>query len=232
MVNDVVKNAALVPETLMSEMREKKFPVDDRQKLADAIRGAQVAAADRSDVVIDMKEADLARIEILAQDLKPVFDDVPTDDLQWDFAISTGLQPRLWIDATSHVMMGRDRRTYRFVRDTRLGRIVVAESTEVGPVSDAVTNYIAERIVERQRMMEGERISLRPLGISTDSEIEKTFGSGQSSAPSHAIAQSAVTPGRSALNDAVTVVTWFLIGALAGAGALLAFFWDRLAQFF
>jgi hypothetical protein len=232
MVNDVLTNAALVPETLMSEMREKKFPIDDRQKLADAICGAQVAAADRSDVVIDMKEADLARIEILAQDLKPVFDDVPADDLQWDFAISTGLQPRLWIDATSHVMMGRDRRTYRFVRDTRLGRIVVAESTEVGPVSDAVTNYIAERIVERQRMMEGERISLRPQGISTDSEIEETFKSGQSSAPSHAIAQSAVTPGRSALSDAVTVVTWFLIGALAGAGALLAFFWDRLAQFF
>jgi hypothetical protein len=232
MVNDVLTNAALVPETLMSEMREKKFPIDDRQKLADAICGAQVAAADRSDVVIDMKEADLARIEILAQDLKPVFDDVPADDLQWDFAISTGLQPRLWIDATSHVMMGRDRRTYRFVRDTRLGRIVVAESTEAGPVSDAVTNYIAERIVERQRMMEGERISLRAQGISTDSEIEETFKSGQSSAPSHAIAQSAVTPGRSALSDAVTVVTWFLIGALAGAGALLAFFWDRLAQFF
>jgi hypothetical protein len=232
MVNDVLTNAALVPETLMSEMREKKFPVDDRQKLADAIRGAQVAAADRSDVVIDMKEADLARIEILAQDLKPVFDDVPADDLQWDFAISTGLQPRLWIDATSHVMMGRDRRTYRFVRDTRLGRIVVAESTEVGPVADAVTNYIAERIVERQRMMEGERISLRPQGISTDSEIDETFKSGQSSAPSHAIRQSAVTAGRSALRDAVTVVTWFLIGALAGAGALLAFFWDRLAQFF
>ncbi|WP_204315774.1 hypothetical protein, partial [Stenotrophomonas maltophilia] len=69
-------------------------------------------------------------IEILAQDLKPVFDEVPADDEQWDFAISTGLQPRLWIDATAHVMMGRDRRTYRFVRDTRLGRSVLAESPE------------------------------------------------------------------------------------------------------
>ncbi|MBN9136150.1 MAG: hypothetical protein J0I92_08900, partial [Phyllobacterium sp.] len=144
----------------MSEMHDKISPMDARRRLGDAIRGAQVAAADRGDVVIDMKEADLARIEILAQDLKPVFDEVPADDEQWDFAISTGLQPRLWIDATAHVMMGRDRRTYRFVRDTRLGRSVLAESPEVKPISDAVTTYIAERIVELQRMMEGERVSL------------------------------------------------------------------------
>ncbi len=82
----------------MSEMREKITAVDNRRKLADAVRGAQIAAADRGDVVVDMKEADLARIEILAHDLKPVFDDVPVDDLQWDFAISKGQQPRLWID--------------------------------------------------------------------------------------------------------------------------------------
>ncbi|MGO4841804.1 hypothetical protein AB4144_57040, partial [Rhizobiaceae sp. 2RAB30] len=69
--------------------------------------------------------------------------------------ISSGLQPRLWIDAVSHVAMGRDRRTYRFVRDTRLGRVVLAESTDMKPVADKVTRYIAERLVERQRMMEG-----------------------------------------------------------------------------
>lgn len=230
MVNDVVTIAA--PETPMSEMREKITPVGDRRKLAEAIRGAQSAAADRGDVVIDMKEADLARIEILAQDLKPVFDDVPADDLQWDFAVSTGLHPRLWIDATSHVMMGRDRRTYRFVRDTRLGRIVVAESTEVGPISDAVTNYIAERIVERQRLMEGERINLRSADVSAESDIKKTAAAGQSSAPRYATLPGSTAPRRSVVSDIVTVVTWFLIGALAGAGALLAFFWDRLAQFF
>lgn len=209
----------------MSEMPDK-IP-DDRRRLGDAIRGAQVAAADRGDVVIDMKEADLARIEILAQDLKPVFDEVPADDEQWDFAISTGLQPRLWIDATSHVMMGRDRRTYRFVRDTRLGRMVLAESTDVKPISDAVTNYIAERIVERQRMMEGERISLRP-DIAEPEPVKQ----------SEVAAQAIVAPivpvrqHRSMVNDFVNAVVWLLIGALAGGGALLAFFWDRLSPYF
>lgn len=208
----------------MSEMHDKISPMDARRRLGDAIRGAQVAAADRGDVVIDMKEADLARIEILAQDLQPVFDEVPADDEQWDFAISTGLQPRLWIDATAHVMMGRDRRTYRFVRDTRLGRSVLAESPEVKPVSDAVTTYIAERIVERQRMMEGERINLRSPA---DAVPSGPAGLVPQPAP-------AVPPRqrRSMANDFVNAVIWLLIGAFAGAGALLAFFWDRLSPYF
>eukprot|EP01035_Chromulina_nebulosa_P068351 gene68351-93658_t len=73
----------------------------------------------------------------------------------FDFVVSSGLQPRLWIDAVSHVAMGRDRRTYRFLKDTRIGRVVLAESTEMKPVVDQVTRYVAERVVERQRMMEG-----------------------------------------------------------------------------
>ncbi|MGN8023183.1 hypothetical protein ACTJJ7_20965 [Phyllobacterium sp. 22229] len=210
----------------MSEMHDKISPMDARRRLGDAIRGAQVAAADRGDVVIDMKEADLARIEILAQDLQPVFDDVPADDEQWDFAISTGLQPRLWIDATAHVMMGRDRRTYRFVRDTRLGRTVLAESPEVKPVSDAVTTYIAERIVERQRMMEGARISLRP-------EADAVPQGPAEPAPQPAVAPAVqLRQHRSMANDFVNAVIWLLIGAFAGAGALLAFFWDRLSPYF
>jgi hypothetical protein len=198
-------------------MREKTH--DDRLKLADAIRGAQVSAADRGDIAMDAKEADLARIEILADDLRPVFEDVPIDDLQWDFAVSQGGQPRLWIDATSHVMMGRDRRTYRFVRDTRLGRIVVAESPEIRPIADAVTNYIAERIVERQRLMEGKRISLLPT---------EPFKEADSPAKNLA---NAAAPQRSRLSAFITATFWFLIGASAGAGALLLLFWEHIAPF-
>jgi len=214
----------------MSEIREKITAVDNRRKLADAVRGAQIAAADRGDVVVDMKEADLARIEILAHDLKPVFDDVPADDLQWDFAISKGQQPRLWIDPTSHVMMGRDRRTYRFVRDTRLGRIVLAESPDVQPISDAVTNYIAERIVERQRLMEGERINLRSAAIYQENQIPGPTEHALARPP--ALSSASARRSRSIVSELVTVLTWFVIGGLAGAGALLAFFWDRLAPYF
>ncbi|MCR9123485.1 MAG: hypothetical protein NXH91_14570 [Phyllobacteriaceae bacterium] len=135
-------------------------------RLVDAVRQVKIAAAERNDVVVDMKEADRARLEILAQELRPVFDDVPADDERFDFAISSGLQPRLWIDATAHVMMGRDRRTYRFVRDTRLGRTILAEATAVEPVVSAVTTYIAERLHEREMAFAADEMVTYRSGIS------------------------------------------------------------------
>ena len=62
----------------------------------------------------------------------------------------------MWIDAVSHVTMGRDRRLYRFLKDTRLGRVVLAESHDMKPVADQVIRYVAERIVERDRMLHGD----------------------------------------------------------------------------
>ena len=139
----------------MSDASEKVTAIDKARKLSDVIREVKNAAADRDDVVVEMREAQRMRLEMLATELQPVFEDVPGEVENFDFVISSGLQPRLWIDAVSHVTMGRDRRTYRFLKDTRLGRVVLAESTDMKPVADQVTRYIAERLVERQRLMEG-----------------------------------------------------------------------------
>lgn len=126
---------------------------DNVRRLSDAIREVKNAMADRDDVVVEMREAERARLELLAQELESVIADAQAE--AFDFAISSGAQPRFWIDAVAHVSMGRDRRTYRFVRDTRLGRVVLAESVDIKPVADAVTRYVAERIVERQRELDG-----------------------------------------------------------------------------
>lgn len=142
----------------MSDAGENVAVVDKGRKLSDAIREVRNAAADREDVVVDMREAQRMRLELLAAELAPVFAEVPADNEWFDFAISSGLQPRLWVDAVSHVSMGRDRRTYRFLRDTRLGRVVLAESTDMKPIADQVMRYVAERIVERQRLMEGTSV--------------------------------------------------------------------------
>jgi hypothetical protein len=146
-------------------------------------------------------------LELLAAELKPVFDEVPLDNELFDFAISSGLQPRLWIDAISHVQMGRDRRTYRFVRDTRVGRAVLAESLDMKPVADQVTRYIAERMIERQRMMEGEIESARSFGA--QSSVVET------NSPSPATETNK-------WNNFVAGFVWVLIGAVAGGGLLLA----------
>jgi CRP-like cAMP-binding protein len=49
--------------------------------------------------------------------------------------------------------MGRDKRQYRFVQDTRYGRAVLAESYEVPAMVDAITRYVARRLVERERAL-------------------------------------------------------------------------------
>jgi hypothetical protein len=53
-------------------------------------------------------------------------------------------------------MMGRDKRQYRFVKDTRLGRTVLAESASLEVIADAVMRYVAERIVERELAVEAD----------------------------------------------------------------------------
>lgn len=125
------------------------------RRLNDVVREVKNAMADRDDVVVELREASRTRLELMAQELEPLFAEIPADIDLFDFSISSGLKPRLWIDAISHVAMARDRRTYRFVKDTRAGRIVLAEDTAIKPVADVVARYVAERLVERERLMEG-----------------------------------------------------------------------------
>src|SRR5580704_2852157 len=90
-----------------------------------------------------------ARIEAL----DPLFAQIPDTVDLFDRGISQGETPRLWIDVVAHVLMGRDKRIYRFVQDTRFGRIVIAESHEVAAIVDAVTDYVARRMIEREHAL-------------------------------------------------------------------------------
>ena len=100
-------------------------------RLRDALRQARIEAADRTGVVVDLRDAEVARLEILNEALDPLFAQVPDQVDLFDRGISQGDTPRLWIDVVAHVVMGRDKRIYRFVQDTRFGRIVIAESHDV-----------------------------------------------------------------------------------------------------
>jgi len=121
----------------------------------------RIAAADRGDVVVELREATRTRLQLLAEDLQEVISDIPADDERFDFALTSGLQPRFWIDATAHVMMAPDRRTYRFVRDTQLGRTVLAESDDRAVIADRIVAYVAMRIHEREIALAGEVTSYR-----------------------------------------------------------------------
>jgi hypothetical protein len=122
-------------------------------RLRDALRQARIEAADRTGVVVELRDAEVARLEILNEALDPLFAEVPEQVDLFDRGVSQGETPRLWIDVVAHVVMGRDKRIYRFVQDTRFGRIVIAESHDVPVIADAVTGYVARRMIEREHAM-------------------------------------------------------------------------------
>ncbi|TGQ32359.1 MULTISPECIES: hypothetical protein [unclassified Mesorhizobium] len=198
----------------MKDAGENISSIDESRKLSDAVRDVKNAFADRDDVVVDMREAHRMRLDLLAAELAPVFADVPADMDNFDFAISSGLQPRLWIDAVSHVAMGRDRRTYRFLKDTRGGRVVLAESTDMKTVADQVTRYVAERVVERQRMLEGA-VEQAVAGLKRAAVPE---------------AEPPLQPARRSRGWSTFFAGLGLVtaGALVGLAVSLVLFWDRI----
>ena len=132
---------------------EDAEPAVEPTALKQAVRQARIESAERTSVVVDLRDAELARLELLNEALDPLFAEVPKDIDLFDRGISRGDQPRLWIDVVAHVVMARDKREYRFVQDTRYGRKVLAESPDIGKMVEAITHYVANRLVERSRAL-------------------------------------------------------------------------------
>jgi len=70
--------------------------------------------------------------------------------------LSQGQRPRLFLDMVAFIEMGRDSRTYRFFQDTLHGRVLIAEGQQIDRIVAAVTNYVARRLVERERTLVAE----------------------------------------------------------------------------
>src|SRR5947199_3854667 len=85
-------------------------------RLRDALRQARIEAADRTGVVVDLRDAEVARLEILNEALDPLFEQIPDSVDLFDRGISQGENPRLWIDVVAHVVIGRHKGIYRFVQ--------------------------------------------------------------------------------------------------------------------
>ena len=137
----------------MSEANKPAMPAA-ATPLKQALHDARIEAAERSAVIVDLRDAEMARLEILNEAIDKAFQDVPARHTDYfDRGVSGGIAPRLWLDAITHVAMGNDKRTYRLLTDTANGRRVLEESTEVGPMREAITRYVARRLVAREQAL-------------------------------------------------------------------------------
>ncbi|MCW2305705.1 hypothetical protein [Rhodobium gokarnense] len=137
-------------------MEDNVVPHERIRTLREAVQQARIAEADRSDALEQRRQTEQVRLELVARELEGVFAEARDKSDQFICEISAGATPRLWIDATSHVVMASDIHTYRFLKDTRLGRIVLAETDDTGALADRVTVYIAERVVDLERAVEAD----------------------------------------------------------------------------
>ncbi|MEK4034332.1 hypothetical protein WOC76_12245 [Methylocystis sp. IM3] len=141
--------------------------------LAVALRRARVENAEHSAALADLRAAEIVRLELLADALAPVLAQVPEDVDIFDVAIAHGERPRLFLDQIGFVEMDRDRRTYRFLQDTRHGRITLCESADMDEIVDAATNYVAHRLIEREKALAIDYASGGAARIVREAGVEK-----------------------------------------------------------
>lgn len=208
----------------MSDNKDTK--ANDR-RLSDVIRERRIAAAQREDVVVDMKEADKARLELLSEELETLINDIDQEDDRFEFSISSGDQPRFWIDSVTHVHMGRDRRTFRFVRDSRLGRVVLAEDGDLKMIANQISNYVADRVIEREKILEGDLEGFKDYYSRMTNEH---LGSEPRQATED-VTEEVVDEKRPQSGSAnmVIAVIWFIIGSVLGLALTVNYYEEIIA---
>jgi hypothetical protein len=128
-----------------------------------AVRRARIEDAERADVVSDLRGAEIARLEALQAALEPVLAQAPEEIDLFDLGLALGAKPRLFIDMIGYVEMARDKRRYRLVQNLRHGAVVIAETESLDRMTEAATDYIARRLVEREKALASDGRFAPPL---------------------------------------------------------------------
>lgn len=183
-------------------------PTPTKTALREALRRARGDAAERSAVVIELRTAELNRLDVLKERLEPLFSDLPVSIDLFDLGVTRGDPARLFIDVVAFIELGHDRRSYHFYNDTRYGRVKLAESDSLDVMVEAVTDYVARRLVERERALAADTLNIAMPPQRTAPAIEQ-----------------AARVERSAKGLAAAVFAAFALGTVAGVGALLSFAW-------
>ena len=135
----------------MSDSTANKPQTEYDGRLRAALDRARDQQADRFDAIDNVRALETARLQMLADDLEPVFSDIPERNDLFVCRVVPGDPPRLWIDMLSYVAVGDDGHTYRFIETGRNGRKTLAESAEISEISPHITSYIAHRVIDRER---------------------------------------------------------------------------------
>ncbi len=121
--------------------------------LAMAMNQARMELSDREGLKSEARTYGAARLEALRKKLAPLYAAIPRDVEMFDLGLVAQDRPRLFVDIIAFIEMNRDQTAYRFVQETRAGRVTLVESSDDTVMIDHVTHYVARRLVERERAL-------------------------------------------------------------------------------
>lgn len=121
------------------------------QGLSGALRQARLSEAAHFEAVLDIRDAQTLRLQVLKDELVPVVKSNPDAASFVDLALVPGDPPRLWIDLITQIVMAPDPRTYRLVQDTPGGRQTLLETGDRKEMVEKVQQHVAHRMVARER---------------------------------------------------------------------------------
>lgn len=118
-----------------------------------ALRQARLAEAAHYEAVLGIKDAKSLRLQVLKDDIAAVIAHSREARQVFDLALVPGEPPKLWIDLITWVAMEPDYRTYRLVQDNQAGRDILHETADRGEMVERLKQYMAHRIIARERQM-------------------------------------------------------------------------------
>ena len=196
--------------------------------LALAVRKARVDVAQHAEAVAELRGAENARLEMLGEALKPVLAQVPAHVDLFDAGLAPGEHPRYFIDMLGFVEMARDRRTYRFLQDTRHGRVVIKESDHQDEIVDAVTAYVARRLVEREQALASDQTieqAARAYAARSSEPMSGKIPAAPQPASTDEVPPEAKTPAKPGWFRTALLFTLEFLGAIVLISLLLGLGW-------
>ncbi|MGL4637411.1 MAG: hypothetical protein ACRCWF_15620 [Beijerinckiaceae bacterium] len=159
-------------------------------ELAEAMGRARNKQADEDALRADSKLASAARLEAVRAQLAPLYAAIPRDVELFDLGMVTTDKPRLFVDIIAFIEMNKDASTFRFMQETRSGRVLLAETNDEKALRAAVTDYIARRLIERERALAAqENSALQNVGRPAPAEYPASFSSAKAPVKADQFAQ-------------------------------------------
>jgi hypothetical protein len=126
---------------------------DGNGLLAEQIRLARHAHAERIAAIGSIRDAASMRLLALKEELTPCFLGHSAASSIVDLTLVSGDPPRLWIDMTTYVTMAPDPSTYRVQRDTICDHVILAETRNRRDAVEVIVGHVAHHLVEREKQI-------------------------------------------------------------------------------